>query len=399
MVVLKKRSASAALMGAESSDDEDAPSELQAAELSPFSSEIASRFQPRTPDTNDHLAQRANGFVRSGKTNKTIFPASNFSQAKDENDSKRRSSPDSWSKTDGDESQNDGNDGEILEGNDIDFVTGAKYEESSTNSNSEDGEIDEDPEELNRKVGDMDSVSIALAVSKGGKDVAQHNMRYFMMENVVCSHCGIKGHLSYDCPEEVEERRCFLCGKTGHDSKCCPDEACFYCGETGHKKRDCPKKVLDRIRSYSGARSRHLRFNGKRRKISPPRPVPLFCYVCGGDGHVDCSLVRPPRALLSCCNCGVVGHAYKGCPEPSAEKWVSYVSEQQREKRTFSGRKDSSGSGRKSRNGSSHTPEETFEHAVRYREELKAAVNAIREVGFGTGRDRGRRESRGFMRE
>jgi hypothetical protein len=275
-----------------------------------------------------------------------------------------------------------------------------------TSDDGDDGEI----EEFDVVAGDSDfmpDAAVVRAVSDGGKDVEQHNARYFMMENVVCSHCGVKGHMSFDCPEEADERRCFLCGKPGHDSKSCPDEACFYCGSAGHRQRDCPTKLVDRKRGALGPRPRHIKFDRAARKLSPPRQTLLFCYVCGGHGHVDCSLAKQSTAALSCCNCGQVGHALSGCPEPTAERWISYVNDLQRERRASAGRIDgaSNSGGRRavrseSRNcgqRESGAVQDPAAEAQRFREEMCRAVRSIRsDVFAATGRKW--RERTGILR-
>lgn len=80
-------------------------------------------------------------------------------------------------------------------------------------SGESEGEIEEVPVMKSER-----ELTIAKAVSSGGKDVSQAAARYFMMGNVVCNYCGVKGHLSFSCPEEAEAKRCFLCGKPGHES-------------------------------------------------------------------------------------------------------------------------------------------------------------------------------------
>jgi cellular nucleic acid-binding protein len=242
-------------------------------------------------------------------------------------------------------------------------------------SSGTDGEIDEDTEPIQS----APDAAVALALSVGGKDVEQRNARYFMMDNVVCSHCGIKGHMSFDCTEEASERRCFLCGKPGHNSHSCPDEACFYCNKPGHRQRDCPTKTADHRAGSGAAIPRpHHRYVTSARPRSPPHTTRLFCYVCGKDGHVDCSLAMQPRATLSCGNCGTIGHAASGCPEPPAERWVSYVNDLQREKRATPGSRSQRGAG----TGSISLPRALAEARI-FKESMCNAVRNMRGGGYG----------------
>lgn len=171
---------------------------------------------------------------------------------------------------------------------------------------------------------EMDAV-ISADIAAGGQEVAQKDARYFMLADVVCSHCGVKGHLSFDCPEEEQVKNCYICGKSGHQSRECPDEMkCYYCGKSGHRARDCPERA-------SGGRG--MRRNRVLRNVSPPREPKLKCYVCGADGHLDCSLAKMTAGVLSCYNCGMKGHAGGGCNMTSADRVIPIVMEMERERK------------------------------------------------------------------
>lgn len=160
-------------------------------------------------------------------------------------------------------------------------------------------------------------------ISGGTADVQQKDARYFTLDNVVCSHCGTKGHLSYDCPEEIVQMHCNLCGGVGHSSQDCPEDGCFICKKPGHRARDCSEK------------RRRIK-----RRIGPARLIHLDCYVCGGDGHLDCSLVNMPAGVLSCYNCGMKGHAGSECHVSSVERMVPIVKEMERERRAAKNAKE-----------------------------------------------------------
>lgn len=231
---------------------------------------------------------------------------------------------------------------------------------------------------------------IAEAVKTGGKGVEQGSARYFMMDSVLCSFCGISGHLSYECPEEPDEVRCFLCGKPGHTSQSCDQEACFYCHKTGHRASVCPAKLsgLPPVRFQGPSRGT--------RPVSPPRPVRLVCYVCGKDGHVDCSLAKASTTAMSCCNCGNSGHCGgqgSGCPEPPADRWVQYAAEHSRGQRGRGGR-GGRGRGRGGTRGGKvepPTPQQVAQSVAesqKFKDEMCQSVRSGR-GNFGGGRGGG----------
>lgn len=178
-----------------------------------------------------------------------------------------------------------------------------------------------------KRSGSSSEERTAAAAAAGTKDalrtdVMQKDARYFMMGNVVCSFCGLRGHLSYDCQEEEEQLRCYLCGGKGHSSRDCPEETCHQCKQRGHRARDCALK---------GAKRR------VRRKCGPPRELTADCFVCGQSGHLDCSVDKMMSGVLSCCNCGQKGHNGANCNLPAIEKMIPIVLEMERGRRTERG--------------------------------------------------------------
>lgn len=175
---------------------------------------------------------------------------------------------------DGEVASDDSSDEEVI---DVDDLEDDSAEEGELTVESERAAIDN---QVRRDLSDA-------AVS-----VAQKDARYFTLSSVVCSHCGIKGHMSYTCTEKDEER-CFLCGKVGHIGRACPSN------------------------DFQNKRKTH-------RPVGSPREPMLRCYVCKERGHLDCSIGQW-KGILSCCNCGQVGHAGTGCNMPSVSRVLPIV--------------------------------------------------------------------------
>ncbi len=243
-------------------------------------------------------------------------------------------------------------------------------------SDDEDGEVDGKAAQRSIRA------EISAQMRSAGKDVAERDARFFSLQNVVCSYCGTKGHLSYDCPEEVAAKRCFLCGREGHSSRKCPDEECFLCRRRGHRAADCPNK------DGGGKRAGSERDAGgppkKARRWSPPRFIAPLCYVCGSRKHNDCSLSKMPLAELSCYNCGHRGHSAGGCREPKAERYARVARDLDIE------RKNSKKSGRKSKRDPNETEEQKQKREKEKEDEiLKDKLDYRKELEFrvrGAGR-------------
>jgi hypothetical protein len=169
---------------------------------------------------------------------------------------------------------------------------------------------------------------------------AESRARYFSESNVICSNCGLVGHLSVLCPEEVIARRCFLCGAEGHLARNCPEELCHNCLRPGHKRKECtlPRRDLKREEKHAYLKQEDIR-NMK----------DLICYVCGKRGHLDCSFNRMKFCkIVSCYNCGQRGHSAIGCRRPRADECISVAnrlvktySQRRRKKKQYNLKEDS----------------------------------------------------------
>lgn len=179
----------------------------------------------------------------------------------------------------------------------------------------------------------------------GGYGVSENRARFFTSAtDVICSVCGLLGHFAHDCTEKVEAIRCFLCGRAGHRADNCPQEYCYLCEENGHHAKHCPHATKGRRVSRKILRERKKAVaalaaagegeagagaagaSAKRaRVVYDERAIAPLCYLCGSREHADCSLLRNPRAVLSCSNCGMKGHAGNVCPEPHFERWMHAV--------------------------------------------------------------------------
>lgn len=145
----------------------------------------------------------------------------------------------------------------------------------------EEGEVTAD----NERVAIDQQVENDLQRASAG--VAQKDARYFTGgDTVICSSCGVKGHMSYMC-EDRDNHRCFTCNNKGHNSAKCPYRT--------------PRRPRSGIR-----------------QVSHPREPVLSCYVCHREGHLDCSVNRR-RGILSCYNCGARGHTGANCNLPGVD--------------------------------------------------------------------------------
>ncbi|KAJ8901565.1 hypothetical protein NDN08_003774 [Rhodosorus marinus] len=207
------------------------------------------------------------------------------------------------------------------------------------------------------------------------KSQDERDVRYFAVDEVLCSRCGLRGHLSWACPEPEPEVRCFICGKPGHVSKDCQKEVCYYCGETGHKSRECPQKSSDMAKG-SGRWTPNRGFS--KRASFEPKPVPLKCYVCHNEGHLDCSLSNPYPARLSCFNCGELGHSGLSCTLPNVNSTLHSLSRIIREDDP-----DGQVGGRKRRRSSfGENPEKQKEMARRLYERLDEDQGIVRNGNY-----------------
>ncbi|GJQ11156.1 hypothetical protein GpartN1_g2947.t1 [Galdieria partita] len=142
--------------------------------------------------------------------------------------------------------------------------------------------------------------------------------RYFSESTVICSNCGLVGHLSVFCPEDVLGRRCFLCGGEGHLARNCPEELCHNCLRPGHKRKDCTLPRRDWRREEKHAYPQYEDIKNVKK---------LKCYFCGKAGHLDCSFEKLKFCkIVSCYNCGERGHSGGSCRRPRADEYLSISS-------------------------------------------------------------------------
>lgn len=181
------------------------------------------------------------------------------------------------------------------------------------------------------------------------ESIAQKDARYFTLPSVICSLCGTKGHMSYSCTEKDEER-CFVCGVSGHRGRECP--------QTSRRKQQARRVI---------------------RRVGAPREPNLRCYVCKERGHLDCSIGQW-KGILSCCNCGVAGHAGAGCNMPSAERVLPIVRDMERE------RKEKARSAKQKAKGSQRISDGQGKEEVKLREASEfheSLLNHLRQRRYG----------------
>lgn len=169
-------------------------------------------------------------------------------------------------------------------------------------------------------------IQVQNDLSQAGMSVAQKDARYFTEgDSVICSSCGVKGHMSYKCPE-ADDRRCFTCGQVGHNMVKCPYQI--------------PRRSKSCIR-----------------RVGAPREPVLSCYVCHQTGHLDCSL-GSRKGVLSCYNCGLRGHTGAGCNMPRADVVMTIardlidrdrIDKKNRQSRQFKGNSNLNKNARKAR--------------------------------------------------
>lgn len=226
---------------------------------------------------------------------------------------------------DGEVASDDSLDEEII---DVDELEDDSAEEGELTIESERAAIDS---QVNR---DLSGAAVS---------VAQKDARYFTLSSVVCSHCGIKGHMSYTCTEKDEER-------------------CFLCGKGGHIARDCPSN------DFQSKRKTH-------RPVGSPREPLLRCYVCKERGHLDCSIGQW-KGVLSCYNCGMVGHGGTGCNMPNVARVMPIVKGMENE------RKDTPRGQRNRKSGANGDPKAKealkLREATDFRDELKVRLRQKR---------------------
>ena len=161
----------------------------------------------------------------------------------------------------------------------------------------------------------------------GGRKNPRDEKRYYQKDvSTKCFRCGLVGHMAAECPNPPKASVCPLCAKADeHDMRSCPlNRVCFNCGIPGHINRECPvprgsqpPRQVCSICCGSG----HSRFQCQRNALSVPGLSEAVCCVCHQKGHFMCSELKWFFGLerVYCYNCGGKGHVGNQCNRPNLD--------------------------------------------------------------------------------
>lgn len=89
----------------------------------------------------------------------------------------------------------------------------------------------------------LDELKIQLKKYERMKTSSQKYKSMTMQsDSVVATTTSTSSAQSSNPSAQTRNRKCFICGKTDHEKKVCPNVKCFNCQEVGHKSTNCPRK-------------------------------------------------------------------------------------------------------------------------------------------------------------
>jgi RNA recognition motif. (a.k.a. RRM, RBD, or RNP domain)/Zinc knuckle len=171
-------------------------------------------------------------------------------------------------------------------------------------------------------------IRITLAEEAPKRTINDAESRYFVKDMATkCFRCGKVGHREAECPNPPQMPICPICANIHlvagepHELWTCPlNRVCFNCGIPGHINRECREprgSCPPRLICSACCGSGHIRQQCQR--IVNPNNIPgvqeAICLVCGQKGHFQCTPLRWFFGLkgVFCYNCGGRGHVGHVC--------------------------------------------------------------------------------------